>query len=144
MKKFKKIFLILLPVILLSGCRTKHSNEGQIQPLTSPTGEFIVEMPILKSNSRLDYPVWTPTIKDKLGNIVYSDNSSNLSGYHKSYWDWGTIPETGADNLWVYNSDTGEVTVYYSSYGEWEKAIIDMKKEKLEPPEIIKKKHYRY
>ncbi len=118
-------------------------KEGQKQPLVSPSGEYTVEMPISKSNKNLDYPVWTPTIKNKSGEIVYSDVSSNLSGYHNSYWDWGTIPETGGDDLWVYNSDIGEVTRYYLSYGTWKKAVFDTKKGKLEPPEIIKKKIYR-
>ncbi len=96
-------------------------------------------MPISKSNKNLDYPVWTPTIKDKNGKIIYTDQSSNLSGYHNSYWDWGVIPENGNDILWVYNSDIGEVTNYYTKNGNWKKSIYDIKNGKLNPPEIIKK-----
>ena len=136
-------YISILLMVLLFACRPLPEKEGQKQPLLALSGNYSVEMPISKSNKELDYPVWTPIIKNKSGEIVYKDNFSNLSGYHNSYWDWGKIYENGNDILWVYNSDTGEVTTYYLSYGKWEKAIYDTKKGKLDPPEIIKKKIYR-
>ncbi len=119
--KFQKITIYLTLIILLSACTERTQREGQKQPLLSPSGEYTVEMPILKSNKKLDYDVWTPTIKNTKGDIVYTDFSSNLSGYHNSYWDWGRNPENGSDELWVYNSDIGEVTRYHFSNNQWRK-----------------------
>ncbi len=106
-------------------------------------------MPISKSNKNLSYPVWTPTIKNQKGKTVYEDLSSNLSGYHNSYWEWGQNPESKRDELWVYNSDIGEVTLYFTNGNKWEKIKYAGKKElknrvKYELPKIIKKKLERY
>lgn len=75
-------------------------------------------MPILKAKETMDNPVWTPTIKNSSGKILYRDNASRLSGYHNSYWEWITNAN-GHEILRVYNSDTGEVILYYQSNGEW-------------------------
>lgn len=139
--KFKILNLVLLIIFLVS-CRDRSVREGQSQPLLSPSGNFSVEMPIMKSNQELDYPVWTPTIKDINGEIVYKDNSSTLSGYHNSYWDWST-DNNGNDILWIYNSDDGIIYIYYYYADSWEKEIYNTDNDELDPPEIIKKKIYK-
>ena len=126
-------------MVSFAACGFLPHKEGQKQPLLSPSGNYIVEKPILKSNKNLDYPVWTPIIKNKTGEILYTDNYSNLSGAHNSYWDW-SINNIGNDILWVYNSDIGEVTIYYLSYGKWQKSVYDTIKGKREPPEIKRRK----
>ncbi len=131
-------------MILFSACTTRTQRiekEGQQQPLSSPTGTYIVEMPILSSNTALDYPVWTPTIKNAEGEIVYKDLSSNLSGYHSSYWEWKRNDEKQRDELWVYNSDLGEVTVYYIDNDTWQKTNPQPQDE---PPHLIKEKLHKY
>jgi len=133
--KINKILTIICFVLLLISCGESQEREGQRQPLFSPSGKFIAEMPISKSNHNLDYPVWTPKIKDKDGKTIYEDNESDLSGYHNSYWDWDNY-----DRLWIYNSDTGEVTYYYISDGKYKKEIYATQDSSLIPPEIIRKK----
>jgi hypothetical protein len=129
-------------MVFFAACGPFFQKEGQKQPLRSPSGKYTVEMPISHSNYNLHYPVWTPTIKNKNGESIYTDNLSTLSGYHNSYWDWNE-DNLGNDVLWVYNSDTGRVFIYYMSSGKWEKSEYDIDKGELNPPAIIKKKTYR-
>jgi len=137
----KIYFLISLVILTLFSCISKTNNDGQKQGLISPSGNFKVYMPIRKSNKRLSSPVWTPIIKNYKGQIVYIDETSNLSGHHNSYWDWN-INNLNYDILWVYNSDDGSVLIFYRSYGKWGKCYFDIKKGKLIPPKIINKKIY--
>ncbi len=132
MKTIKIIMVILLAFLMVS-CGRHQAKEGQTQPLSSPTGNYIIEMPTYKSNRGLNYPVWTPTIKDKSGKTIYKDNSSELSGYHNSYWDWDKD-----DRLWIYNSDVGSVDIYYLKNGKWIKEKYDRQTNKLNPPGIVK------
>jgi hypothetical protein len=146
MEKFKsthKNIPIILLIVFIAGRCFLLQEEGQKQPLLSPSGNYTVEMPIYDSNIDLYYPVWTPTIRNRSGELIYTDRSSNLSGYHNSYWSWNTN-NVGNDVLWVYNSDFGEVTMYYLNDGKWEKTKYDIEQGELNPPEIINKKIYRY
>jgi hypothetical protein len=139
--KLKHIIPMLL-VVFFAACGLLPQKEGQKQPLVSPSGHYTIEMPILRSNRNLDYPVWTPTIKNKRGEIIYTDSLSTLSGYHSSYWDWSK-DNSGNDILWVYDSDNGTVFIYRMSYGKWKKSKYDIEKGELNPPEIIGKKLHR-
>ncbi len=138
MYMIKKIIICCTATIFLTACTTRRTpKKGQEQPLSSPSGAYTVEMPILESNKKIDYPVWTPTIKNEDGEIIYTDSSSNLSGYHNSYWDWKRNFEEERDELWVYNSDLGEVTRYYMNNGKWQKVKVQAKNE---APKIIQEK----
>lgn len=110
---------------------------GQEQGLASPSGKYTISMPIREAKNPGENPVWTPIIKNESGNIVFEDSESKLSGYHNSYWQWSTIPENGLDDLWIYNSDNGNVWHYYQSFGQWHKTLFDLDKGKLEPPPMI-------
>ena len=137
------IIAIIFLIAFFSGKGLLFEVAGQKQPLVAPSGNYTVEVPISHSNKDLTYPVWTPTIRNSAGEIVYTDRSSKLSGYHNSYWSWNT-DNAGNDVLWIYNSDVQRVTIYYLSEGKWEKTIYDTEESELDPPEIIKKKIYRY
>jgi len=118
--------IILLPVVIIlwTYC-SRPGIDGQQQHLASPSGNYFVEMPIYKSTAEKDFPVWTPTIKNISGEIVYIDRASDLSGYHNSYWKWEK-DAAGDDVLSIYNSDTGEVHHYCQKKGTWEKRLIAM------------------
>jgi hypothetical protein len=96
-------------------------------------------MPIGKTNNDLYYPVWTPTILDAGGNLLYRDGSSTLSGFHDSYWQWSQ-GQGEHDIFWVYDSDTGHVFYYRESDGEWIKRRYEGDEEGPGPPKIIREK----
>jgi hypothetical protein len=129
--------------LLLGSCGRQAATPGQRQSHVSPSGAYSVEMPIGESNKEVDYPVWTPTIKNAKGEVVYKDTASALSGYHNSYWDWSTSPESNenaSDVLWVYNSDNGEVLRYLQSKGEWRREAWDTTKGMTPLPAVISSK----
>jgi hypothetical protein len=100
-------------------------------------------MPIEKSNRNVNYPVWTPTIKNANGEVVYRDTASTLSGYHNSYWDWcagSESDEKTSDILWIYNSDNGEVLRYSQSKGQWRREAWDATKNTTPLPGVISAK----
>ena len=68
--------LTILASFFLASCGRPSQKEGQVQPLTSPSGKYTVEMPILRSNPDVDYPVWTPTIKNKY--LHFNRNSDTI------------------------------------------------------------------
>lgn len=96
-------------------------------------------MPIGKTNDDLYCPVWTPTILDVEGSLLYRDESSTLSGFHNSCWQWSPGPED-RDIFWVYDSDTGYVFYYRESEGKWIKRQYFGKPDAPGPPGIIRGK----
>jgi len=132
--------IISLFMLILTASCFLSGRKGQKQGLVSPSGNYVAYMPIEPSkNVDMKVPVWTPSLKDKKGKLLYRDENSDLSGYHNSYWDWNG-QNTGIERFWVYNSDTGVVTVYYQEGKKWIKKIYDKKKDKIRPPGIIREK----
>lgn len=137
------VILSLIFIPLISGCGIAGGRapakriqcaprQGQKQPLVSPSGMYVVEMPILKSNQT--QPLWTPIIKNAKGETLFTDRQSGLSGYHNSYWTW-----SDSDALWVYNSDDGGATKYFMQDGRWQKLNFRNLDNSCDPPDMIKK-----
>ncbi len=96
-------------------------------------------MPVGKTNDNLYYPVWTPTIMDTEGRVLFRDESSTLSGFHNSYWQWSEGPDE-KDIFWIYDSDTGYVFLYRESEGKWIKRQYFGEPDDPGPPKIIREK----
>ena len=90
---------------------------NQQQPLTSPSGSFVLSLPIEENWVNPQYDgtrVWKVTISDTEGDVLYKDHESELVGYLKVYWIWDSD-----DRVWLYSSDTGDVFFWELVGDEW-------------------------
>lgn len=92
------MMLVLGLVACFAGSRTPPVNHQS--PSTSPSGKYVVEMPIGPEGQQLGY--WRPTIRDQQGRVLYEESEDIFAGWLQIYWIWDE-----RDRLWVYNSDTG-------------------------------------
>jgi hypothetical protein len=90
---------------------------NQQQPLTSPSGSFVLTLPIEENRVNPQYEttrVWKVTISNPEGDVLYKDDESEFVGYLKVYWIWD-----GNDRVWLYSSDTGNVFFWELVGDEW-------------------------
>lgn len=108
-----RALLFLLPVILVVLATpflpTSRQAKNQQSPVTSPSSEYVLEVPIRNS-------AWTVRILDKEGRELYEDTASEFYGRFNSYWSWDD-----ADRVWLFNSDTGEVLFWEKTEEGWKK-----------------------
>lgn len=89
-----------LVVLLVSSCRgPEYHKPFQDQPLVSPSGKYVLTVPIEKAADNLHY--WSVTISDRNGNVLFKDDSEFV-GHLNVYWAWDK-----EDRVWLQNSDTG-------------------------------------
>ena len=101
-------FLLCLLVVLLSGCRgPAYHKPFQDQPLVSPSGKYVLTVPIEKAADDRRY--WRVTISDRNGNVLFKDDSEFPARFNV-YWTWDN-----SDRVWLKNSDNG-----YTYYWEWD------------------------
>ena len=89
----------LLLVVLISGCRSEYHKPFQHQPLVSPSGKYVLTVPIEKSADNLHY--WRVTISDRNDKVLFKDDSA-FPGRFNVYWTWDN-----EDRVWLQNSDNG-------------------------------------
>ena len=93
-------FLLCLLVALISGCRgPAYHKPFQDQPLVSPSGKYVLTVPIEKAADNRRY--WRVTISDRNGNVLFKDDSE-FPGRFNVYWNWDN-----SDRVWLQNSDNG-------------------------------------
>jgi len=93
-------FLLCLLVVLLSGCRgPAYHKPFQDQPLVSPSGKYVLTVPIEQAADNRRY--WRVTISDRNGNVLFKDDSE-FPGRFNVYWTWDN-----SDRVWLQNSDNG-------------------------------------
>jgi len=125
--------------MLITGCSPKAVPENKQQPVTSPSGEYVLTVPIETNTTNPQYkgtPVWKVTISSN-GKIEYKDEGSTFVGNLNVYWIWDKD-----DRIWLYESDTSYVYFWAKVDGEWQKTKwgyghtreIDMA---IEPPEEL-------
>jgi len=98
----KYLFFILVALVFSTRC-SRYQRPYQDQPLVSPSGKYILTVPIEKAADKLHY--WRVTISDDKGNVRFKDDSKFV-GYLNVYWSWDK-----EERVWLENSDTGYV--YY-------------------------------
>ncbi len=114
----KRVWLIQLLVVLIAGCSPQPMPINQQQPLTSPSGSYILTVPIEKNPAYNNTSVWKVTITDKTRNLLYKDEASEFVGNLKVYWQWDED-----DRVWLYNSDTGYVYFWEQDNNVWVKTL---------------------
>lgn len=130
----------LLLALMLACGRTQPVPPNRQQPLTSPSGEYVLTLPIEENEVNPEYqgtPVWKVTISDAEGNLLYRDEASELVGYLSVYWAWD-----GEDRVWLYSSDTGDVFFWELADGAWVKTrwghgrVREIDRDLEPPPEL--------
>ncbi len=109
------IFLMLIFILLPK----PPSLPNQTQDKTSPSGKYVLSVPIKKNTSvpRMHgIRVWKVTIKNRDGKIEYVDNDSTFTGLLNVYWFWDD-----QDRVWLYNSDTSDVYFWRKEGINWMK-----------------------
>jgi hypothetical protein len=134
--------LLLLLLALAFGCRlrTELPPPNQQQPLTSPSGSYILTVPIEPNEVNPTYQntkVWKVTISRPGGDVLYKDEASEFVGYLNVYWIWDA-----GDRAWLYNSDTGRVHFWELVEGEWVKTewghgqVREIDRDLAPPPDL--------
>jgi hypothetical protein len=106
---------VMLAMTLL-GCVTRQRRPNQRQPLPSPSGKYVLTVPIEPNPNYHNSDVWKVTISDANGTVLYKDESSKYVGHLNVYWVWDE-----ADRAWLYNSDDGEVYFWEFDGTNWNK-----------------------
>jgi hypothetical protein len=70
--------------ILLVGCRKRNVKQNQRTPLVSPSGAYVLKMPVEKVSGR---HYWRLEIGDTSGNLLYKDNEGFPARFNV-YWCW--------------------------------------------------------
>ena len=100
--------VFVLWALVLGNCGGEYHKENQEQPLVSPSGKYVLTVPIEKAADNLHY--WRVTISDVNGNVLFKDDSEFV-GQLNVYWSWDAH-----DRVWLDNSDNG-----YTYYWELDK-----------------------
>ena len=73
--------LFVATICIFSCSRTQHTvPANKLQPVTSPSGQYVLTVPIGKHPFYPRTPAWTVTIHDTRGELVYSDKASDFIG----------------------------------------------------------------
>jgi hypothetical protein len=114
-----RTFLSVLFALALIGCAPPAPRPNQTQGATSPSGKYVLRLPIELQTTNPQYKgtrVWKVTITDTSGKVLYRDDSSEMVGNLNVYWGWDS-----QDRVWVYNSDDGRIWRWELANGGWKK-----------------------
>ena len=122
-----------LAFFLVAGC-ARQPPPNKVQPMPSPSGAYVLTMPIGDHPRYADTPAWIVTITAVSGNIEYRDDDSDFIGTLNVYWFWDE-----EDHVWLYNSDDGGVWFWERVDGQWIKTCWGQGKDReidcdLTPP----------
>jgi len=98
-----------------------------VQPLASPSGKYILTVPIERNPKDNNARVWKITIADSAGKQLYKDGSSKFVGHLNVYWVWDEN-----DRVWLYNSDDGGVWFWEFDGTNWIKTYWGYGQDKRE------------
>ena len=91
--------LSLLVAFALAACAPSASRPNQTQGTTSPSGKYVLRLPIEPQTTDPQYQgtrVWKVTILDTNGKVLYMDDESKMVGNLNVYWGWDE-----QDRVWV-------------------------------------------
>ena len=138
------VLMLVSPFIKID--RSTHQKPNRRQPLTSPSGKYVLTVPIERSKERrgslgFGSPYWHVTISDPNGSVLYRDPEEDFPGWFGTYWVWDE-----EDRVWLYGSDTG--TVFYECVdGIWTRRERGYGKKgqgekDIEPPESLYPRYF--
>lgn len=128
--RFLSPTVLSLAVILIVGCTTTEIDKpNQRQRLPSPSGRYVVNVPIERS-AEDNHQYWRVTISDAKGVVLFKDDSKFV-GNLNVYWYWDKD-----DRLWLVNSDNGNIYYWVTDKnGNWQRTEWhDDKTQPLRPP----------
>ena len=138
MTRWRCLALLLFLVVTLSCGQTRSPSPlNQQQPLPSPSGQYVLTVPIEEGLAYDNFQVWQVTIADAQGNLLYKDEQSRFVGTLNVYWVWDAD-----DRVWLYNSDTGRVFFWEPGDGTWVKTewgygrVREIERDVEPPPEL--------
>ncbi len=103
--------------LLAAGCSLREgAPANQQQPSRSPSGRYVLTVPIEAYSTQPGARMWRVTIHDTQGKLLYQDTISDFVGNLNVYWTWDEN-----DRVWLYSSDTGEVFFWELTGGAWAK-----------------------
>jgi hypothetical protein len=114
-----KYVLVISFQVLLTGCAPPSPKPNQQQGALSPSGRYVVRVPIETNTTDpaiSGTPVWKVTILYARGTVLYKDENSTFVGALNVYWLWDD-----SDRLWLYNSDDGTVHFWELTRDDWQK-----------------------
>ena len=128
-----RLLIWITIVVTYMGCTSHRATPpNQREPLTSPSGKYVLRMPIVQRNLPAQYGptnVWTVTISKPDGTLVYEDLKSDFLGHFNVYWCWDQN-----DRVWLYNSDDGRVWYWENVGGTWIKTELSKTNPTVTPP----------
>ncbi|HBC87268.1 MAG TPA: hypothetical protein DCZ94_09960 [Lentisphaeria bacterium] len=135
-----RIIKTLSACILLCvfGYMPNSPEPNQVQSLVSPSGKFVLTVPIEKRQENDTGRRWIVTIHDAKGVLMYRDSTSKFVPMLNVYWKWDS-----EDRVWLYNSDDSRIWFWVMDGAEWVKeewGYRDTKVTKRDvlPPEDLK------
>ncbi len=103
--------------LLASGCSLREGTPAnQQQPSRSPSGKYVLTVPIDTHSTQPGARMWRVTICDAQGKLLYQDAASDFIANLNVYWMWDEN-----DRVWFYSSDTGDVFFWELAGGAWAK-----------------------
>lgn len=130
-------FSILSAAVLfgLVCCRHSPRPANQTQRLVSPSGQYLLTLPIEENTRDPRYaktPVWKVTIHDRNGAPEYKDEDSTMVGSLNVYWAWDKD-----DRVWVFNSDDGRMVRWEKQEGGWIRTEVPKQEETQAPDSLL-------
>ena len=107
---------IILAALVITGCGPVAPKPNKRTSSTSPSGKFVLTVPIERDPTDRNLPFWRVTISDTTGKQLYKDDSKFI-GTLNVYWCWDS-----ADRVWLYNSDDGAVHFWQLMDGRWQRS----------------------
>ncbi|MEN6576435.1 MAG: hypothetical protein ABFD90_08835 [Phycisphaerales bacterium] len=116
------LFVVLMLLHPFLPHRPREQKANQREPLPSPSGRYVLTVPIERSSSHkgpLGYgmPFWHVTISDSNETVLYRDPNEDFHGIHNVYWVWDD-----QDRVWLYNSDDGAEYFYERTDSAWRRS----------------------
>lgn len=113
-----RYLMIILATLVVAGCSPSPPKPNQRTPSTSPSGKFVLTVPIERDPTDGNLPFWRVTISDTAGKQLHKDDSKFI-GTLNVYWCWDS-----ADRVWLYNSDNGAVYFWQFEDGRWQRSPL--------------------
>jgi hypothetical protein len=129
---------LLLSAILILNCTSPKEKPNQKQGLASPSGLYILSVPI-ETDTQDQHQYWRVTISDPKGTMLFKDDSSFVANLNV-YWYWDKD-----DRVWLRNSDNGKIYYWESDKnGKWLRTLWNRDNaESLAPPAELFSEHWR-
>lgn len=134
MNKTYTIIIIIIAIIFIGlfiifqPNDKKQNSNNQVSPLVSPSGNYILAVPIVEENKNGFTTWWQIQISDKNNKLLYIDTEGFPARFNV-YWIWDEN-----DMVWLYNSDDGNIYYWENKNNKWQKNLYDQNSDSIEVP----------